>query len=43
VTKLDAASHYSSEHLDDADNWKFVQKAKGMVIALTEINTKLEK
>ena len=30
VTKLDAAAHYSSDHLDDPDNWRLVEKAKGM-------------
>jgi len=28
VTKLDAANHFSVAHLDNADNWKLVEKAQ---------------
>jgi hypothetical protein len=36
VTKLDAAEHYSSEHLDDPENWNLVEKAKGKGCRLTQ-------
>ena len=36
VTKLDAAEHYSIEHLDDPENWKIVEKAKGKMYLLEE-------
>jgi hypothetical protein len=35
VTKLDAAEHYSSEHLDEPENWNLVEKAKGKGCRLT--------
>jgi len=28
VTKLDAANHFTVSHLEDADNWKLVEKSK---------------
>ena len=28
VTKLDAANHFTSAHLNNADNWRVVQAAK---------------
>ena len=28
VTKLDAANHFTVSHLEDAENWKLVEKSK---------------